>query len=375
MNPVQCTMTLLIDVFCPFNAVILLAFFSAMLMAVGFVIRPLHFKNVLLSVFMIIMAYILFYLNIIYSKKIYDYPHLLLTNLPCLLVMGPVLYFYTLSIINDKESLQIRDSIHFLPVLIIVAVLFPSYILPAQTKSRMLYESSFVKPNVFYIIIEGIVIFHMMIYILFSIYKINKPLKIKDPMSDKIKLFIVPLGACVIVSIFAIFYNTVHTEVTVLKLINFIIAMVVLGIYFLSHRYPYLMLYGIVPVRNKTYMKSHLSKLNISNLKNQLVTLMKEEKMYCDEDLTLTRLSSALEITPHQLSQFLNQHFDKNFNNFINEYRINEAKEFLVREPERGLVSIAFAVGFNSYSAFASAFKKETNLAPAEYRKNNVPGM
>ena len=98
---------------------------------------------------------------------------------------------------------------------------------------------------------------------------------------------------------------------------------------------------------------------------------MEEEKLFCDEDLTLGRLSDALGLTKNQLSQFLNKYHEKNFNNFVNGYRIDEAKKILLEEPKRQIISIAFAVGFNSYSAFHSTFKKMTGITPASYRRKN----
>ena len=361
-----------IDIFSPFNIFILLGFFAAILMSAGFLLRPLHFRNILLSIFLLLFGYIMFYLSMIYTNAIYEYPHILLTNLPCMLVLGPVLLFYTLSITEDKKSLTLKNCIHFVPMFIILALLFSSYSLPAQEKIDILYKSMHVKTNIFYSTIEVFVISHMTVYFFASINRIRKAMKTRDTLNKKIKIFIILLCACIIVSIFSFIYINVSNEAIVLKIINVIISTVILGIFYLTQRYPYLLLYGIVPVRNRSYTKSQLSKVNIENLKTHLVTLMNEEKIYCDEDLTLPRLSGALEITPHQLSQFLNQHYDKNFNNFINEYRIAEAKEQLINEPERGLVSIAYSVGFNSYSAFASAFKKETGLAPAEFRKNKL---
>jgi type I restriction enzyme R subunit len=88
-----------------------------------------------------------------------------------------------------------------------------------------------------------------------------------------------------------------------------------------------------------------------------------------DEDLSLKRLAGLLSIHPHQLSAYLNRELNMNFNGFINNYRIEEAVIMMKEEPERSLLSIAFAVGFNSKSVFYSAFTKKTGTSPAKFRK------
>jgi AraC-like DNA-binding protein len=140
----------------------------------------------------------------------------------------------------------------------------------------------------------------------------------------------------------------------------------------LSQRYPYLVQYGTIHVGGESYSKSYLNGLDLEGLGKQLTAMMEQEKIYCDEELSLPRLSDSLGVTQHQLSQFLNQHYNRNYNNFINGYRIGDAKMLLVDEPDRNTLSIALAVGFNSYSAFHSAFRKVTGISPAEFRKKNI---
>jgi AraC-like DNA-binding protein len=151
-------------------------------------------------------------------------------------------------------------------------------------------------------------------------------------------------------------------------------SLIIFGLFLLMQRNPYLVQYGSLPVRNRdkgNTGKSHLANVDIINLKHNLEIIMEDEKLYCDEDLSLSRLSEALEVTTHQLSQFLNEHHNKNFNCYINNYRIRDAKNMLIDDPKRSTLSIAYAVGFNSYSSFYTVFKKEVNLSPVEYRKKN----
>jgi len=96
---------------------------------------------------------------------------------------------------------------------------------------------------------------------------------------------------------------------------------------------------------------------------------MIEEKLYRDEDLTLKKLADHLSLKPNQLSEFLNNHLNRNFNSYVNFYRVEEAKKILIEEMERTIISIAYLVGFNSKSVFNTSFSKFTGMSPAQYRK------
>ena len=66
----------------------------------------------------------------------------------------------------------------------------------------------------------------------------------------------------------------------------------------------------------------------------RLREIMEVEKAFADEELSLKDLAGDLGISPHQLSQILNERIRKNFSTFVNEYRIDEAKKLLVEEPD-----------------------------------------
>jgi ligand-binding sensor domain-containing protein/AraC-like DNA-binding protein len=99
--------------------------------------------------------------------------------------------------------------------------------------------------------------------------------------------------------------------------------------------------------------------------------LMEVEKAYLDADISLLSLAEKLSITSRVLSQILNEKMDRNFSDFINYYRVEEAKKLLQdpRGAQKKIIALAFDVGFNTKVAFYNAFKKFTNMTPAQYRE------
>lgn len=120
-----------------------------------------------------------------------------------------------------------------------------------------------------------------------------------------------------------------------------------------------------------SYSKSGLTPSKIEILANQLSTYMEQEKPFLNEDLNLTLLAEQSQISPSYLSQIVNQYFQKNFYDFINQHRVEEAKKRLLSADYRHLsiLGIAFDCGFKSKSSFNRYFKKYTGKAPSEFRK------
>jgi len=114
--------------------------------------------------------------------------------------------------------------------------------------------------------------------------------------------------------------------------------------------------------------KNRVSLLNEEKIMENLNLLMEREKVYLDENLNLNILSNLLGIRIDQLSFLINNRLGKPFSHYLNEYRINEAKNMLLKK-ETNILNIAFSVGFQSKSAFNSAFKKYTGKTPTEFRK------
>ena len=120
------------------------------------------------------------------------------------------------------------------------------------------------------------------------------------------------------------------------------------------------------------YERSRIKGLDVDRVIQRLYEIMIDEKAFADEELSLPDLARDLGITVHQLSEILNEHIKKNFNTFVNEFRVKEAQKLLVDEPDRSIISIGFAVGFNSNTTFCTVFSKMTGVAPNQFRKDTI---
>lgn len=101
---------------------------------------------------------------------------------------------------------------------------------------------------------------------------------------------------------------------------------------------------------------------------------MSDERPYLDPSLTLTDLTRAVGVNSTVLSHLINKGFEKNFNDFINEYRINEVKSRLRATDDETMLAIALESGFNSKATFNRAFKKFTGRTPREYQEDLTAG-
>jgi len=123
------------------------------------------------------------------------------------------------------------------------------------------------------------------------------------------------------------------------------------------------------------YERSTLTRSNAKRYLIKLKNLMEGEKPYLDPFLNIKQLARRLTIQPRHLSQILNESLHQNFYDFINSYRIEEAKKMLLGASGENLtiLEVLLDAGFNSKSAFNRAFKKWTGLTPSEFkRKNNL---
>ncbi len=107
--------------------------------------------------------------------------------------------------------------------------------------------------------------------------------------------------------------------------------------------------------------------VNASEL-NLILSYIEGDKAYQNPDLKTTMVSEQTGLRTNLISEIINREFKKNFNEWINDYRIAEAKK-LLSETEMNIKEVYYEVGFNSKSAFNTAFKERVKETPTSFRK------
>lgn len=124
-----------------------------------------------------------------------------------------------------------------------------------------------------------------------------------------------------------------------------------------------------IPVANK-YKKSTLTPGIKSAVLSKLDRVMEQQRFYLQDDASLGRLAKELGVSTHHLSQVLNETKKISFQDLISQYRVREASRLLrdAKEADTKIENIASRVGYNSKSAFNTAFKKKMGMTPSEFR-------
>ena len=120
------------------------------------------------------------------------------------------------------------------------------------------------------------------------------------------------------------------------------------------------------------YQTSRMDKREADRLVKALKTYMDEQKPYRRSDLTMADLAKAIGCSSHTLSQLFSQHLNRNYYDFIAEYRINEFKR-LATDPKYSsltITALAEKCGFASRNPFLTSFKKFTGMTPKDYMKS-----
>ncbi len=265
---------------------------------------------------------------------------------------GVLLYFLVQSIFQTQFLISRKEFLLFTPGIATLLILTITYIFSGE-------NYTVIKSYVSY----ALYIFSVLVY-LSIIYQINAIRKFSDNKKSRRAI----LKIILLLSIGAILTIIPELAHSGFKDIYSVLILIIL-FYLMTMRYPQIFILLREEAEKAQYARSKISNLDIDKIKNDIEYRLFSEKLFLESDLTLKELAANIGITIHQLSEILNVYYKKNFYDFVNHFRIEEAKKIFAEDKSATALGICFHVGFNSNSAFYRAFKKETGISPGSYRK------
>jgi AraC-like DNA-binding protein len=354
-------------------SVFLLIFFSIFLLTRR---GQNRFSNVLLAGFLFInsVPFLFSILSILEIRIFSGSPTLYLSFYTLDFLMGPIIFFYTKSLTQRNFSFRKKDWIHLLPVMIFHLYLLSSILLKQFNGA----SRTFIRWEITLTIIVSHTI--LVVYACKSVRVLKQfTATIKNIYSsiERINLSwlrFVLIGFGIIW--FTVISNCLARMVLktpipyfrdIMTLASFVVSIII--IYF-GLTQP--KLFSDTGDKAK-YAGSTLTIGDTQHYADRLKEFMKTEKPHLIPSLTINHLSEKLEIHPKHLSQLINETFQQNFFDFINSYRIKEAKRYLSKSNQNLNISrILYEVGFNSKAAFNRAFSRHVGMSPREFKKQSL---
>lgn len=342
---------------------------------------------------------VLFYLHL--SGNYVKFPYLLGFEIALPFVHTPFIYLYIASLTNQTKNRQLR-FLHFVPIIIVYLIVIDFFFLSYVEKIAVYKNSGLGYNNrlnfIFYaFIIQGFT------YIILSYKKLiqhKKNILSSFSSIEKINLnwlrYLLLGNLLIWLSIFT------TDETTFTLVVLFVIFIGYFGInqvgIFNPNEKTLILIsetneatpFASIPpenevieneidaklqmedtIQNIKYQKSTLTPERAQEIHQQLLTVLQNEKLYKNPEITLAELAEKLTIAPNHLSQVINTIEQKNFFDFINQQRVEEFKRIvhLSENHQFTFLSLAFASGFNSKTSFNRNFKKATGYSPSEYLK------
>lgn len=299
--------------------------------------------------------------------------------------IGPLLLIYIKSLFEDNVGLVKKHLFHFIPTGLHLVFISIPYLITEVSESHTLeyYIQSLSVRGEF---IDSFLLIYLIFYLLFTnhlFFKYSKAItSVYSNITSKdyawIKSMLLGLIAIAIIDLCFKFcspaveyYNLESDYITAI----FVVVLIVhLGYYGVNQSKILLpdFLIKNKPATNKINQLSNTSKDEIEMMKAKIVTVLKEQKPYLDEDLTLRKLAELIPTTDKKLSTILNQHMGTTFYDIVNSYRLEEVKQKIASEDSQqySIIGLAFECGFKSKTSFYRIFKQETGRSPSEYKKS-----
>lgn len=334
--------------------------------------------NRVFALLILSITYHLFDYAMSISGMVFQMPHLMLSSYPLLFVIAPLFYLYILSFLNGGLSLDWKIGLHFIPAVLLLILFLPFYLKPGSYKIDYLLSigaSGFEEVPGEQFVIMGAQVIQLFIYLLFSYRLVNQRYQLYQMRkANQVKKFRWLNYATLVLLSFVILYAIFLVLLIVNKqyrvetdyVIAVTLSMLLFAAGYVALVQPELFAEGLNG-NGRKLLKEEASQ----SVKSRLENWMGRKKPYLLEDLKISDLAEALDIPIHHLSEVINQEYQLNFFDFVNQYRIEEAKRLLVHPEyqDQKILAIAFDTGFSNKGTFNRVFKKFTGQTPSAYRK------
>jgi AraC-like DNA-binding protein len=365
--------------------------------------RSINNSNVLLAASITCITYLLFVNELNNTREMLNYPIFARTGNIAGFLIVPFLYMYSRNTFYPGIRWRKTDWLFFLPALFYVIDLMPFFLEDAEYKAAVM-RANLDDPSRNLRVSEGWIPWKGIHYIIMYVWSMalmilqfrlifrNKQMgkEGESSMNKSLFWFIVTLTAFHIPLIFpGIFGLIFQLKWYSLAYLSFILAahLITTAVYILFSPkilygfYPHMEIEDLKPsvdaaenenpVDDVAETKASHSSFAIQLMINKVEHYMTESKPYLNKQYNIHSLSEEVGIPVYQLSPIINQHYQSNFNAWVNTYRVNHFIE-LCKKQKRDvltLAAIAEESGFNNRSTFISAFKKVTGSTPGNYLK------
>lgn len=365
-------------------------FFAALLLAVN---KEKQFSSYFLAAFLFAHAFIPLHELVLWGAefkvKVREYwPEVYFLGGFAYYLDGLLLFFCVKSLIFRDFALRRKDLLHLLPLTAFLLYMFMVfYRLPQLERLEMINSESLVY-GWHYVLVEFLCKCLRVGYCVWSLgllLRYKGLLKSTHSNVEKVDVvwmqflvsgFLVVMLMEVVLSVAKLFSLSQHYDLAVFEKIGltgyYTVFVLVNLLVFTGIRY----FAGFESVRQKETVREEGRKPCADQVLNpalaeEIDRVMRAHRSYLQADITLDMLAGQLAMPARDLSMVINRHFEMNFYEFINRYRIDEAKRMLRSQSGRDMTitDIYLAVGFNSKSVFNTFFKKVVGMTPSQFRR------
>lgn len=358
-------------------------FFAAILF---FYKKGKNTSNKLLAFLLFIFSLHLTEYVVIATEFYRQIPHAIAATVPVIFLIGPVYYLYAVSLLVPDFHIDLKRALHFLPAILCYLLFLPFY---AQSSAQKLAFLSDILENGYVIfpldqfIILATSSVQMLIYFYLTFARLDtfESEFMQSESSTAILSLVwlkrISLGFSLymvlfFVAYFQLFFLKAHQQ-EIFYAVVLILAVFIHTVAFHTIRYPEIFAKDRQRSPVQKYQKTALPAQLSQKYLEKLLHFMESEKPFLNPDLKLPEVAEALKILPNYLSQVINSQLDKNFFDFVNAYRIDEARQRLLdkKYAHFTILAIALDTGFNNKASFNRVFKKHTGMTPSEFVQAN----